>query len=142
MIREGGCLCGAVRYRVRGPLRAILVCHCVECRRWAGRAWAATAASNEDLELPSDAALAWIASPRSARGASRGFCLRCGGSLFWRAPGSESTSIAAGTLDDPSKLSVAAHIWVEQGVPWEAPPDDLPAYPRGYPEDAPPLERR
>jgi hypothetical protein len=139
MIREGGCLCGAVRYAVRGPLREILVCHCSECRRWAGCAWAATAARNEDLMVLDEAELVWIESPRSAQRASRGFCARCGGSLFWRAPGDERTSISAGTLDDPSRLRVAAHIWVEQSAPWEAPPAGLPAYPRGYPADAPPL---
>jgi len=139
MTREGGCLCGAVRYAVRGPLRAILVCHCVECRRWAGHAWTATAARNADLELREGGDLVWIPSPRSEYRASRGFCTRCGASLFWRAPGSDRTSIAAGTLDDPSGLRVAAHIWVEQGADWERPPEDVPSYPRGYPADAPQL---
>lgn len=139
MTREGGCLCGAVRYAVHGPLREILVCHCNECRRWAGRAWAATAARNADLELRRGAALVWVLSPRSAHGASRGFCSACGSSLFWRAPAFDRTSIAAGTLDEPSGLRVAGHIWVEQGADWERPPDDVPTYPRGYPADAPAL---
>ena len=137
MTREGGCLCGAVRYAVRGPLREILVCHCSECRRWAGHAWTATAAHNADLEIRESGDLVWIPSPRSENHASRGFCARCGGSLFWRAPGFDRTSISAGTLDDPSGLRVAAHIWVEHGADWERPPEGVPAYPRGYPADAP-----
>lgn len=139
MTREGQCLCGAVRYAVRGPLREILVCHCHECRRWAGRAWGATAARTSDLEIREAGALRWIESPRSAHRASRGFCVECGSSLFWRAPGSDRTSIAVGTLDDPGALRVAAHIWVEQAAEWERPPDGMPAHPRGYPDDAPPL---
>lgn len=139
MTREGGCLCGSVRYAVHGPLREILVCHCVECRRWAGRAWTPTAARNADLELREDGALVWVKSPRSEHGASRGFCRRCGASLFWRAPAFDRTSISAGTLDDPSGLRIAAHIWVEHAVDWEQPRDGLPGYPRGYPDDAPPL---
>ncbi|HXF97907.1 MAG TPA: GFA family protein [Gaiellaceae bacterium] len=143
MTREGGCLCGAVRYRVHGRLRDVLVCHCEDCRAWCGRAWAATAARDADLELAlAGDALVWYENPRSSRGASRGFCSRCGASLFYRVPGSGRTSIAAGTLADPSGLRVAAHIWVEQGAPWEPPPPELPAYPRGYPEDAPPLAWR
>lgn len=138
MTREGGCLCGAVRYAVRGELREILVCHCVECRRWSGRAMAFTAARNDELEVVGTD-LTWIASPRSDHGASRGFCARCGGSLFWRAPGFDRTSVAAGTLDEPSGLRVAAHIWVEQGADWERPPDGAEAHPRGYPDDAPRL---
>lgn len=139
MTREGGCLCGAVRYAGRGPLREILVCHCIECRRWAGRAWAATAARVADLEISESGDLRWLPSPLSEHGAERGFCARCGGSLFWRVPGGDRVSISAGTLDDPSGLRVAAHIWVEQGADWERLPEDVPAYPRGYPTDAPAL---
>jgi hypothetical protein len=139
MKREGGCLCGAVRYAVDGPLREILVCHCVECRRWAGHAWAATAARNQDLEIRDAGDLRWFASPRSEHGADRGICSRCGASLFWRVSDWTRTSIGAGTLDDPSGLRVAAHIWVEQGADWERPPEGIPAYARGYPADAPSL---
>ncbi len=41
---RGGCLCGAVRYEVQGPLRDVLICHCEECRRWHGHVSATTAA--------------------------------------------------------------------------------------------------
>ena len=139
MTREGGCLCGAVRYTVRGRLREILVCHCNECRRWAGHAWTATAAQRADLEISESGDLGWLPSPLSEHGAERGFCSHCGGSLFWRVPGWERVSISAGTLDDPFGLRVAAHIWVEQGADWELPTDGVPAYPRGYPADAPPI---
>lgn len=139
MPHEGGCLCGAVRYAVSGPLREILVCHCVDCRRWTGRAWAATAAENANLEVRGSKNLVWFTSPRSEHGASRASCGRCGSGLFWRPPGFERTSISAGTLDDVSGLSVAAHIWVEQATTWDRPLDGLPAHPRGYPAEAPPL---
>ena len=139
MSRGGGCLCGAVRYTVDGLLREVLVCHCVECRRWAGHAWTATAARTTDLEIGDTTDLRWLPSPRSEHGAERGFCVRCGASLFWRVPGWDRVSISAGTLDEPSGLRVAAHIWVEQGADWERPAAGVPAYPRGYPADAPPL---
>jgi len=134
--REGGCLCGSVRYVVRGPLREILVCHCVECRRWAGRAWTATAARVDDLEIVDPANLRWVSSPASEHGAERGFCAGCGGSLFWRIPGGERVSISAGTLDEPAGLRIAAHIWVDHAAEWERLAADVPAYPRGYPADA------
>lgn len=139
MTRAGGCLCGSVRYTVSGPMREILVCHCNECRRWTGRAWTATAARIADLEMSETSDLRWLPSPLSEHRAERGFCGRCGGSLFWRVPGWDRVSISAGTLDDPAGLAVAAHIWVEQGADWERPPDGLPAYPRGYPADGPAL---
>lgn len=133
--RTGGCLCGAVRYEVRGPLRDILVCHCHECRRWAGRAVAATAAELSDMEIVGG--VTWRRSPLSEFRAERGNCAQCGSALFWRAESGPRLAIGAGTLDDPSQLQIAAHIWVEQGAKWEAPAAGVPAYPRGYPADAP-----
>jgi hypothetical protein len=128
-----------VRFSVRGPLRDVLVCHCVECRRWTGRAWAVTAARDGDLELGDTDALVWIESPRSALRASRGFCSRCGSSLFFKAPGRDRTGISVGSLDDPADVTAVGHIWVEQAVEWDPPAAGLPGYPRGYPDDAPPL---
>ena len=126
---SGRCLCGAVRFEVRGPLRAVLICHCRECRRWGGHAFAATAALRNDLVVVGDT-LAWIDSPESDTGARRGFCRSCGSSLFWEAAGSESISIAAGALDEPTGLKVVAHVYARQ-VPdyYELPEDGLPRYP-------------
>lgn len=111
---SGRCLCGAVSYEVRGPLRDILVCHCVECRRWGGSAIAFSATKVEDLVLPDTDALRWIDSPESDRGARRGFCGECGSSLFWDAPGRDTISISAGTLDPPTGLRIVEQIYTEQ----------------------------
>jgi hypothetical protein len=135
--REGGCLCGAVRYVVAGPVREIVVCHCVECRRWAGCAWPATAAELSDFTVAGD--VVWRRSPRSEYRARRGNCAQCCAALFWQAEDWSRVAIGAGTLDDPSGLRVAAHIWVEQGADWQRPPDGVPSHPRGYPAGAPPL---
>ncbi len=87
MAATGRCLCGAVRFEVRGTPRDVVVCHCGECRRWAGHVWAASAAPREDVEILEDGALRWIDSPESVTHARRGFCSECGSSLFWEAPG-------------------------------------------------------
>ena len=123
----GGCLCGAVTYEVRGPLRDVLVCHCEECRRWHGHVSATTAAQREDLVVLEEQALRWIQSPRSDAGARRGFCAECGSSLFWDAPGRETISIAAGTLDGQTGLRVSSHWYVSQAADYyELPDDGLP----------------
>lgn len=134
--RTGGCLCGAVRYSASGPLRDVVVCHCVECRRWAGGAWPATAARREDLAVTGEDALRWERSPASATSARRGSCAVCGSSLFWEAPGRPTISIGVGTLDDARALGLAAHIYVDDAQAWEL-PAAVPAFPRGYPETAP-----
>ena len=125
----GRCLCGAVRYEIRGTLRDVLICHCEECRRWHGHVSASTAASREDLVLHEQRGLRWIQSPHSDAGARRGFCVECGSSLFWDAPGRPTVSIAAGTLDEPTGLRIAAHWFVSQaGDYYELPQDGLPRH--------------
>ena len=125
--RSGGCLCGAVRYEVRGPLRDVLLCHCVECRRWHGHVSASTAADKRDLVLTEPRGLRWIESPHSEARARRGFCGECGSSLFWDPPRRETISIAAGTLDDAAGLRIVSHWYVSQaGAYYEIPDDGLP----------------
>ena len=108
-VRTGGCLCGGVRYTVAGPLRGVIACHCSQCRRTSGHFVAATAAPNDQLRLNTAETLTWF---RSSESAERGFCRRCGGNLFWRRVGSDTTSILAGTLDPPTHLTLERHIFV------------------------------
>jgi hypothetical protein len=73
--------------------------------------------------------LRWIESPLSEARARRGFCGECGSSLFWDAPGRETISIAAGTLEGPTGLSVASHWYVAQAADYyEIPDDGLPRH--------------
>ena len=128
----GRCLCGAVRYEVRGPLQDVLICHCEECRRWHGHISAFTAARREDLAVDDGRAVRWVDSPASDAHARRGFCGECGSSLFWDAPGRETISIAAGTLDGDAELRVTGHIYVSERADYDALPDDgLPRHDRG-----------
>jgi hypothetical protein len=134
----GQCLCGAVRYEVRGPLRDVLVCHCQECRRWHGHLSASAAARRDDLVLVQERGLRWIQSPRSDAGARRGFCGECGSSLFWDAPARETVSIAAGTLDGPTGLRSVSHWFVSQaGDYYEIPEDGLPRHERSGESELP-----
>ena len=106
----GRCLCGAVTFKIKGELRQVLVCHCSQCRRSSGHQWAATAAPVEAIEIDCQNTLSWY---RSSSKAKRGFCRRCGSSLFWQLDGSTSLSIAAGSLDLPTGLSTQEHIYFE-----------------------------
>jgi hypothetical protein len=104
---RGGCLCGAVRYEVTGPLRDVVVCHCSRCLRSHGHAAAYSACARADLVLVRDDGIRWFES----EGRARGFCSVCGASLFWSADGRDTISIAAGTLDQPTGLRTVAHIY-------------------------------
>ena len=109
---RGGCLCGGVRYEVRGALRDVIACHCSQCRKTSGHFVAASQALNTDLVLLESATLKWY---RSSTEAERGFCSRCGGNLFWRPTGANPgvTSIMAGTIDAPTGLKIIQHIYLE-----------------------------
>lgn len=120
----GRCLCGAVSYEVIGSLRDVLMCHCEECRRWHGHVSATAAAKRGDLVMKEERGLRWIESPRSDARARRGFCAECGSSLFWDAPGRETISIAAGTLDGETGLRTASHWYVSQAADYYDIPDD------------------
>jgi len=131
--KTGSCLCGAVRYRVTGPLRPVVMCHCTQCRKQTGHAMAATAAANSDLEIETPEAITWYKASKDAR---RGFCSTCGSTLFWRGDGRDYTAIAAGTLDGTTDLTVAGHIYCDfKGDYYELSGGEFQK-PRGY--DTPP----
>ncbi len=111
----GGCLCGAVRYRVEGPLRDVHVCHCQVCRRTHGGPAAYSACARDDLTVEDEGQLRW----HEHDGARRGFCAVCGGRLFWSRADRPTISIAAGSLDDPTGLRIATHIHVQSAGDWE-----------------------
>jgi hypothetical protein len=107
--KEGGCLCRAVRYRLEGPLRPVVACHCGQCLKTHGHYAAYTALPKARLHLTEESGLAWFESSAQAR---RGFCRSCGASLFWERREGEGISVAAGTLDQPSGLKLIRHIFV------------------------------
>lgn len=127
----GACLCGAVRFRVWGPLRDSLACHCSQCRRSSGHYWSATRAATADLELTEQRGLAWFASSSAAR---RGFCRECGSSLFWQPTGGSTTSIGSGTLDTPTGLRTLGHIFTVDKSDYV----DIPPGARQWPGDSAP----
>ena len=106
---SGGCLCGAVRYRLEPPLRAAVACHCQQCRRSSGNYVNATAVARRGFTLTRGDALKWY---RSSKRARRGFCGACGSSLFWDADGLETISIMSGSIDGATGLRTVAHICV------------------------------
>ena len=103
----GSCMCGAVRYTIVGPLRPIVACHCVQCRKSSGHFVAATACPTVALTIAGPT-LQWF---KSSETAERGFCGRCGSNLFWRRFGSDSTSVWAGSIDGPTGLKIERHIF-------------------------------
>lgn len=128
---QGSCLCGAVRFRLHGPLRGVVDCHCGQCRKTHGHFAAYTSVDEAGLEFLERRGLKWFcASPR----ARRGFCGECGASLFWQPVASARMAVAAGVLDAPTGLRTEAHIYTgSAGDYYELPEDGLPRYAAGLP---------
>ena len=124
---EGGCLCGAVRFRIRGALSKGGACHCTQCRRQSGHVWAAASAASRDVEITGDA-LGWFSASDAAR---RGFCRTCGSFLFWQASGDETIDVALGAIDGPTGLRLERHIFVADKGDYYEIADGLPQHPQG-----------
>jgi len=119
----GGCLCGAVLFRIAGPLRPVLFCHCGQCRKWHGHVGAYTSARRKDIDLDGEDRLGWF---ESSPGIRRGFCRSCGSSLFWDALSRDQVSISAGAFDAPSGLEPGAHVYTADAGDYYEIADRLP----------------
>jgi hypothetical protein len=129
-IRHGSCLCGAVSFRTRGPLRGVVYCHCSQCRRQTGHVVAATSARGADIDIEGGESLTWYAASDDAK---RGFCGICGSVLFWKHNQLDRISIMAGAFARPSGLVGESHIFVADKGDYYEICDGLPQFERSSP---------
>ena len=125
---EGGCLCGAVRYRAGGEASHPTLCHCNSCRRAAGAplvAWVTFPLAQ--FAFTKGAPARYRSSPRVVRT----LCPICGTSLTYQhdsLPG--EIDVTVGSLDDPSAFPPADHTWTSERIAWLELGDALPRYSR------------
>jgi hypothetical protein len=106
--RTGGCLCGAVRYEVRGEPYQSGLCHCTTCRKLTGSSFSATANWHADQFTTSGAVQTYE---------RRSFCPTCGSRLFFLFDG--GVEIFLGTLDQaPNNLSPLVEVWTSRREYW------------------------
>lgn len=125
---EGSCLCRAIRYRVRGELGPIVYCHCAQCRKAQGSAFAANAPVKADgFEWLSgrEAVTEYESSP----GKLRAFCRVCGSPIYSRRDSAPDVlRLRIGTLDTPLAARPSAHIYAASKAEWDEILDDLPQH--------------
>lgn len=128
---EGGCLCGAVRFRVTGKLGPAGFCHCKQCQRSSGSAFAANApVRTRYFEITSGLKL--VSEYQSSPGKFRAFCSRCGSPIYSRRQDDpDSRNLRLGTLDSDPERRPLAHVWVDSKAPWYSIEDSLPQYKAG-----------
>jgi len=134
MQAEGGCLCGALRYRVAGPLVDAGYCHCRLCQRASGApvvAWFTVAVG----------AFTWqLGSPRIYRSSAlyqRESCAVCASQIgFRRIHEPRFVDLTIASLDEPGDLVPEYHIWRMSRLPWFDTADSLPRHDDAGPDQA------
>lgn len=126
-VARGGCQCGAVRFACTLPSKWVAHCHCTMCQRAHGAAfvtWVGMPVERVQVG-DDDAQLRWYASSSAAQ---RGFCARCGSTLFFRGERwAGELHIVLANFDDPVDRAPQAHVFWQSRVHWLAEPaDDLP----------------
>lgn len=127
-MHSGSCLCRAVRFEVDGELAPIQVCHCGDCRKAQGSAFATNIpVATKDFRLISgaDRLKAYESSP----GKERVFCADCGSPIFSRLTSKpEVVRLRAGIVDEPVKAHLAFHFYTASKASWWPITDDLPQH--------------
>ena len=135
-VHEGGCICGAIRYKVVGQPFRTVVCHCAFCQRRTGSAFFLSVWFNEkDVQISGETLRSYEhRSDESNRWLRLQFCSTCGCAVTHTAewlPGARA--IAGGTFDDRDWFKIERHIWIRSAQKWVIVPPDVPVFPKAAP---------
>ncbi len=127
--REGGCACGAVRYRLTSDPLFVHCCHCLNCQRQTGSAFVINALIEADrVELLAGEPEP-VGVPRD-NGSKQTIwrCPTCQVAVYSKYTSPRVRFVRGGTLDDPSSIEPDVHIFTKSKVPWVELPDGVPAF--------------
>jgi hypothetical protein len=125
---KGRCLCGEVRYELAGELGPIVFCHCSQCRRASGSAFA-TNAPIQSSELTFVAGQGRIKEFESSPGKFRAFCGTCGSPLYSRRDDLPARMrLRIGTVETTIAARPTAHIYASSKPEWDEIHDELPRH--------------
>jgi hypothetical protein len=135
-MHEGGCLCGAVRYRVKNAPFRTSVCHCRSCQRRTGSAFGVGVYfRKDDFELLRGALASYPhRSDETGRWLRMEFCPKCGSTVTWTLElFPDGRGVAGGSFDDPGWIRIERHTWTRSKQPWVPLPTDCPAFEKSAP---------
>ena len=123
---EGGCLCGAVRYRIDSPPLWTGYCHCTSCRRSTGAPVTMfVGASTDSVTFTAGERAHFASSP----GVQRGFCAQCGTPLTYEGERfAGEIHFYVSTFDEPQALRPRFHVYYEERLEWLEISDSLPRH--------------
>ncbi|MGQ0660390.1 GFA family protein [Sphingosinicella sp.] len=127
---EGGCACGAVRYRLNAAPMFVHCCHCTSCQTETGSAFVINALIEaSEVETTKGAAEPLLTPSESGRGQQIWRCPDCRVALWSNYGGANDAIrfVRVGTLDTPGALPPDIHIYTRSKLPWVRLPDGVPA---------------
>jgi hypothetical protein len=133
---EGGCACGAVRYRLTHSPMIVHACHCRDCQKQTGSAFVLNLwIERKFVEVSGEAPVAFSVPPGSSGKPHDVLrCAKCGTALWSKyhaAPG-DTVLLRAGTLDDSAAITPDVHIFTRSKLPWVELPKDARTFEAYY----------
>jgi hypothetical protein len=104
------CLCGSIKFKANDILRHVINCHCKQCMKTHGHYSAYTSVNEKKISFISKKNLKWYQSSKKAK---RGFCNKCGASIFFKRIDNQNISIAAGMFQNPTELETKENIFTK-----------------------------
>lgn len=137
VIAEGGCFCGAVRYRGVLADSRVHFCHCSDCRRSSGGPFLAwTNFDTEQFEFATGSPGCYESRNAAGARAHRQFCTDCGTQMTYERPDeSVGVWVTVCSLDEPQQMTPGEHLWTASWLDWLHIDDGLPRHQSGFPED-------
>jgi hypothetical protein len=127
--REGGCACGAVRYRLESEPMFVHCCHCLSCQRQTGSAFVINLLIEADRVTVVSGAPVVVDAPRDDGSAQRIYrCPDCQVAVFSEYSAPAVLFVRGGTLDAPGEVEPDVHIFTRSKVDWVRLPEDVPAF--------------
>ncbi|MBR0667751.1 GFA family protein [Roseomonas hellenica] len=120
--RKGGCLCGAVRYVLKGEPRLIGICHCTHCQKQSGSLFSFNLLIRDADYEQSGETMVYVDKGDSGQPVHRHFCGRCGSPILATvAAAAGKVVVKAGTLDDKEGLQPQTEVYTDHAAKWLAP---------------------
>jgi hypothetical protein len=131
--RDGGCACGALRYRLASGPMFINCCHCLNCQRQTGSAFVINLLIEADRVEVLKGTAQPVDVPRDDGSVQRIFrCPHCQVAIFSEYGRPEVRFVRGGTLDDPTGITPDVHVYTRSKVGWVTLPEGTPAFQAYY----------
>lgn len=110
VVLKGSCACGQIQFICHGTPKGAAVCHCSQCRKMSGHAWASAHVRRAQFDITGP--VKWLCLSDQAE---RGICPECGSFLFWAGVSHpDFISFALGAVDGPTGVELARHVFVSE----------------------------